>query len=223
MNLTIKQILILNLLLFFTNACSDQKGLLTNNTNPVYVEKIYALDGLKLIAKDIIDPLSEKTFNQTRYQISAESRLLIRYENLESKNLNLQADKPIYLRIFVGKTDDLNSARNSLKICPILRNWMLMATWTKAHPYPGGHWSEGGELSHEDCVSYDTTAAQAVAGCAKVNAICFDVNPWYQAFMIERNTNYGLALISADGLAIEIIGDNAGSQAPRIHWFEPPK
>lgn len=204
-------------------------------------ETIYALDGVKMISTSVTTSDDSRTYGQRTYTISPTDRLLMRFESLSSASLKILSDKPVRIRVFAASDADLTQAMTSLRVCPILKNWMMGATWDTAHPFKGGGWTPGGEIELDDCVAPETevtatnppsaspapatgsgapTSAFAGSPCMDPGAICFDVSAWYNNYVVQRSMNYGVALISYDGKAVRIYGDGAGSKGPRIHWTE---
>jgi hypothetical protein len=42
-----------------------------------------------------------------------------------------------------------------LELCPLEKNWIMLATWLAAHPFgPGGIWQNaGGDYADDNCIS----------------------------------------------------------------------
>jgi len=186
------------------------------------------------------------SFGQKTYSVSGGDRLLLRFESLNASLKKINPAKPVRIRVFATSEAERTKAFASLRLCPLLQNWMMAATWRAAHPFREGAWTPGGAIEPEECVSADpnarvpkpdTEAPKSNAGtskpdpasanpvpthnpCAEPGALCFDVSAWYQNYVLQRGTNFGLALISADGQTVQVYGDGPGSKAPRIHWVE---
>jgi hypothetical protein len=106
----------------------------------------------------------------------------------------------------------LLAAVASIKACPLKRNWMMAATWKRAHPFSRqGRWSsEGGDYDPAECVAATATQGDFAA---------FDVTPWFVNYVRGRRQNYGLILIHDPGnSATEVSGDASGAYSPRIQW-----
>lgn len=183
-------------------------------------ETVFAVDGVKLISSNILRGDDEATFGQRRYTINANSRLLLRFESLSGAQSKIRIDQPIVIRIVTESAAEKTKALTSLKACPLVRDWMMAATWTSAHPFKGGEWPQGSSLADEDCVSAMASGSGPAACTSEGNAVCFDISGWYRSFLVEQGINFGHALVSADGQAVSLVGDAAGSRGPRIHWSE---
>lgn len=179
----------------------------------------YALDGVKYISPSIARGDDSRTFNQRRYTIASDGRVLLRFESLSANQTKILSTQPILIRIFAVDATEQAKAVGQLRACPIVDDWMMAATWKTAHPYRGGEWRDGAPIEDDDCVQA-LAPASATGDCAVANAVCFDVSDWYKHYVVERGINYGHALVSASGEAISILGDAAPSKGPRIQWSE---
>lgn len=184
-------------------------------------EKAFAIDAVKLIAADVLRGDDEHTFSQMRYRITPASRLLLKYESLSEKKTVLD-NKPLRLRIFGASAEDVAAIRATGKVCPITRPWMMAASWSTAHPWRGGAWTEGGSIDESECVSAEPAPASGSTDlCAESGAVCFDLTRWYKIWVLERPQapeNNGVALISTSSFTV--YGDAAAAKSPRIQWFE---
>lgn len=216
------------------SGCGDLSSSMGNGQPDAGQEKAQPIDAVKMISPSIGDPRDARAMNQRSYWISMEGRLLLRFESLTSALPRIMADKPVRLRIFA--TDDANKQKGlaSLRLCPITKNWMMLATWEAGFPAKGGGWTPGGQIELDDCVSPEAPITKPVPPVANVIsagsvalqcndplAICFDVSSWFSNYVLQTGQNFGLALISFDGQAVQVVGDASGSRGPRMHWFEP--
>lgn len=208
------------LLCSLLTACDGRVQLRTGDGTLVPpAQKVQAFDGVKLISEGEDNPLNESSLRQRTYQLHGRSILLVRYESLSDRGQYAMDSKPIYLKVHAVNAEGVSGVQNHLRVCPILKNWMMMATWKRAHPFPGGIWKEaGGDIAYDECVSFDPQASTQSVTCGKENAVCFDIREWYQSFVIEQGINYGVALISDE--SIVIVGDDSASKGPRIQWYE---
>ncbi len=185
---------------------------------PPAKEVVLAVDGVKLIERDLLRGDDLRSYQQRRYTLHANARLLVRYEMLMEEDLGLRDDLPVRLRLFAETADDLQIARNQMRACPITRNWMMAATWSAAHPWRGGDWTPGAEVDWEECVSVEAVDQPTTQLCGEAQAICFNVSRWYRLWVRERKENFGLALVSE--APVNLLGDASPGKAPRIHWHE---
>ena len=169
------------------------------------------LDGVKLIAAGVEDREDPATFSQSQYMISPDHRLLLRYETLEKEATDVRTEDghKVTLLIAPALGEDLASAQKNFKVCPLKRNWMMAATWRRAHPFnKEGYWAAGGgDYDSLECIQSTTTSGGFAV---------FDVTPWFLNYVRGRKQNFGLLLIS--DVKVQIAGDNSGSSSPRIQW-----
>ncbi len=174
-----------------------------------------SIDGVKQIVVGIEDTQEPSTFNQSRYLVSSNHRVLLRYEKLESESQDVRLEGGRRVRVLIApdKGTDLAHLQKHLKVCPLMRNWMMAATWKRAHPFNReGRWeADGGDFDRNECVVSKTN----IEGFA-----IFDVTDWFSNYVRGRNQNFGLILISDDSVTIE--GDAQGTLSPRIQWLITP-
>jgi hypothetical protein len=173
----------------------------------------YSLDGVKLIGADV-DPMSEDSHTQDRYSLNPERRLLLRFEKLleRAKRVRTDSGNEVIFRVYtVGSAEMI---RGAVRVCPVTRNWMMRASWLRAHPNTGGRWaSHGGDLDEEGCV-----APEAKAQGDLENQLNFRLTRWFLDYLIARGVNYGFALVADQEVIIR--GDKSGSWSPRMSWKE---
>lgn len=108
---------------------------------------------------------------------------------------------------------DPATVQTALLLCPVLTNWMMLATWYKAYPMGNsGTWrSAGGDYDSVGCIA---------ANAHTTNTFQFDVTPWVVSEVIGRNQNLGLILVTHSSSVINILGDQDPSNSPRIGWLK---
>ena len=171
----------------------------------------FSIDGIKLVSPSIQRLDDERAYGQSQYEISPESRLLLRFEALSkhADNVVLEADKTVKLRIRVPTGGDKDRALRSARICPVTKAWMMLATWEVAHPFgTSGRWqARGGDFDLSGCVTPTTNREDATL-------LDFDVKRWFLDYPRGRQQNHGLLLMSSESFLVE--GDRSGSYSPRI-------
>jgi hypothetical protein len=200
------------------------------------------LDGVKLINPSITDPQDPASFEQAKYSIDGQSRLLLRYETFSKNAAEVRTEDGHKVSLLISPLNVANTpapapgsspspspsaspaadpavlaATAGLKACPLKRNWMMAATWKRAHPFsPQGRWArEGGDYESSECIAATSTDSGFAV---------FDVTPWFLNYVRGRNQNFGMILIydpsaaGASGQAVEISGDLSGSFSPRLRW-----
>ena len=178
----------------------------------------YSLDGTKWISPSITDGNDPRTMNQTLYAVSPAGRLLLRFESLSSKesSISLGDGRRVYIDIALKSGENAANAEASLELCPLVKNWMMLATWNSAHPMLGGDWaSDGGDFDGSGCVR---GVNQVVGGA---DTLRFDVTQWLIDYVRGRQMNFGLILVSS-GANVQVRGDADGSHSPRISWIKQP-
>jgi hypothetical protein len=171
-----------------------------------------SLDGIKLIALGHEEGDEASGFNQGRYDIDASHRVLVRYEALLENQKDVRAGDGYKVELTVYPTDrsQLDAAAQALRLCPLQQNWMMAATWTRAHPFGrAGRWAQpGGAYLASECLTGVAT---------EHTHLLFDITPWFLAYVRGRNQNFGLVLV-ADQTPVSIEGDANGYSAPQILW-----
>ncbi len=186
-------------------------GLEMGTTDPTARE--YSLDAVKQIGSGI-NGRDRATFTQDRYAIGPERRVLLKYEKLMERVPYVRTDSgnEVVLKVWVlGDAAAVTAARASLKVCPLTRNWMMYASWDRAHTMVGGGWTPGGEVDMEGCVSHSAPGSGDSEGL-----VHFKVTRWFLDYPVARDVNYGLALLS--DVEVNIVGDRSGSRSPRLGW-----
>lgn len=180
----------------------------------VSTQQTYSLDAVKLIAKSISQGEDPSTYGQSQYEVNSERRLLLKFEELSKyvDSVDLSSGKKLELQISVG--GNAEEVLNSLKICPLLHSWMMLATWEYAHPFgeKTNKWkTPGGDYDEYDCVSGKLKPFQKKGD---ERTLLFDVTEWFKNFPRARKTNDGLIVISSS--IVKIIGETSGSFSPRL-------
>ena len=193
-------------------SCGPQLGTGSNAEN----EKYYA-NGVKLISSDIDDPRSPKTIEQGQYTINSSNRLLIRLESLQYRSSTsvITEEKRMYLVISSASFKDNRATyEDRLEVCPLTRNWMMLATWRRASPFPGKEtvWNNaGGDFATQDCIKADSSYPEP-----NPESFYFDISDWYIYYVKSRNNNYGLILKSS--FEVTIYGDTNSLYGPYFTW-----
>lgn len=213
------------LMIFLVTACADK-------TQTFDVER--TLDGVKLIAPEIADPLSPVSYHQLRYPLSENQRLLLRFEELSEASEEIQVDpkNPVLIQISldIHDRDDMRKTiENNLPLlCPLARPWMMLATWVQAHPYgPNGRWiNAGGDFTKENCIKAtviedkkdepkDDSKNETQVSFVSLQ---YNVTRWFESEIKTLKQNHGWILISSE--PITLFGENSLEQAPKIIWKE---
>ena len=175
----------------------------------------FSFDGVKLIAPSIVKNNDPASTGQGSYMISNDHHLLIRFETLSKHVSSIVVSEKNRVEAQVTVTADMNAAaaRSSLKMCPITKQWMMLATWSYGHPFgDDGKWGQdGGDFDGDGCVLSNK-------GDATVKTLIFDVSRWYTDYVKGRSVNYGLLLVSSDPFSV--LGEGSGSYSPRITFNE---
>src|ERR1700722_10925792 len=113
---------------------------------PYQIES-YNMDGTKLIVNGLRKQNDESTYNQDQYTLKADQRLLVRFETMDAHvhDIKNSWNNEIHLRLVPTNGTDAETLKNSVKLCPVVKNWMMLATWYNAHPFnKEGKWSNPG-------------------------------------------------------------------------------
>ena len=176
----------------------------------------FSLDGVKLIYPSMSKPDASDSFSQATYQVDSNRRLLLRFESFSKKASEVVLTEKDGVEIQIGllSGQDKDQAVASLKLCPVLKNWMMLATWEMAHPFhSSGRWGKpGSDFDTSECM---TAVAKPKEG-ATVIPLVFNVTPWFRNTVRGRGQDLGLVLIA--DRAWEIAGDQSTSYSPRISY-----
>lgn len=196
-------------------SCGDM-SLDEGSSDNLFEQRQYAT-GIKLISTNITNPRAENTMNQSLYTLSSTSRLLVRLEGIDKRTGNAVVDQEKRMFMAISSSDfDENKETYSSKIevCPISKNWMMLATWERAHPFPtaSGRWSQrGGDILEGECIRSDLTYKDPLS-----NTIYFDVSDWFIYYVKSRGENFGLMVKSST--VINLYGDADLTRGPRFIW-----
>ncbi len=182
---------------------------------PFSVENSFSFDAIKLIAKEIEDGTDVNTYSQKRYLVNYDRRILMRFESLSAHEKEVDVTKPLKLVIAITG-DDRASQIGYLTVCPIDRDWMMLATWKNAHPFGiEGKWAEeGGDYEYLGCM---TGTLLKDYPDQKTCTLEFDVSRWFAVYPRGKQINYGLMLLSKDN--IQVNGEKSYFP-PRISFSE---
>ncbi|MBX3019467.1 MAG: hypothetical protein KF767_16390 [Bdellovibrionaceae bacterium] len=183
-----------------------------------------ASDEVKLISADIRKSDDDRTLKAASYPVDERNRVLLRLSSLKPSSYQILDQQALLLKIETKDADLALAARPALKLCPLTKNWMMLATWSKAHPYKGGGWgAAGGDFESSACLeplpsNHTSIAKDAEASfCQGDTRLCFDLKPWFETYVRERQTDFGLILINESRTPLWILGD-ATLQGPSLFW-----
>lgn len=208
------KILSLLFLILLLQGCGDGSSGKDNT-----FEKKHFAKGVKLISSSIKDPNDKRTMKQNTYTLNSTSRLLIRLGGMKthSSQAIVSNDKRMYLVIAASNFDtNWVDLQEKVEVCPITTNWMMLATWIKAHNLPtdSAKWNnKGGDFSNDFCVKHDSSYSNP-----ERDTLYFDVSDWYDFYIKSHGSNYGLILKSS--VEVTIFGDEDSKQAPHFIWQE---
>lgn len=215
--MTAKLLIIMLLAIILFQSCGDG-SFESSSSGETSEKKVYA-GGVKLIDSSIDDPRDPRTMQQSSYTLSSNRRLLTRLEGMSgrSERAVVNGDQRMYLVLsseaFIEQRATFETA---IEICPMTSNWMMLATWNRAHPFPTsrGEWeNRGGDFSKSDCVTADTSYENP-----NNDALYFDISDWYIFYVRSRDRNYGLMIKSE--LEVVVYGDEDSLRAPHFIWRE---
>lgn len=173
-------------------------------------KQYYIFDGVKLIREGVTDAMDPSTFKQETYLLDARSRLLLRFETLSQYAKEVRTDGDRNVEVLITPQGSLADAKTSLRLCAVTRNWMMLSTWSRAHPFDAsGIWSTpGGDFDPTACITTDRTEG---------DQLLFNVTPWFLDHVRGRDQNLGLILMS--DRPITVYGETRSLESPRIRWI----
>lgn len=196
------------LILITITSCGE---IFEEEADPYLSEQTRSLNGVKIINPAITDGSDNKTFTQSSYELGPSSRLLLRLESLaqEGQGVILDDTHRMEFSLRPSSYPDGVILEDELELCPLTKNWMMLATWNSAHPFPGGtgSWqSPGGDYTQSDCLTPTKVGDELV----------FDVTNWFQYYSQSRGVNFGWILKSH--VVWEVYGDANMIHAPKLKW-----
>jgi hypothetical protein len=198
-------------LLSLPQAACELRSLDGDVAAPEPVHHVRSLNGVKLISPEIGSPYDPGTVSQAQYALSDRRRLLLRFEELtqQSSGILISENRKLEAQVTLGSDGEAADAETALLLCPVTRNWMMLATWERAHPFSDdGRWENaGGDYEASGCVKPHRREKRAV---------WFDVSQWFLDYPRGRGINYGFILVAAQALTVE--GDASASDSPRLLW-----
>lgn len=201
---------------FFLTGCDVKLGNGTTATRQV------SLDGVKLIAAEISNSSDATTMGQSRYQIAFTRRLLLRFEDLSERAMDITVapDKKVELHIYCLDYPTCNTdAVTELKLCPLTRDWMMLATWNYAHPFGSGAWQHpGGDYDEGGCLTPNSEAIDPSA--TEPVPLKFDIKNWVIDYAQGRKKNDGWVLVPESQAVFEVYGEQSGRYSPRLKFDE---
>jgi hypothetical protein len=180
------------------------------------VPQSFSMNGVKRISPSVARGDDPSSYLQDSYPVAPDSRLLFRFEELSTRDLSrirVSAPDKVEVQVAAVSAAEAAVAKDRLELCPVTRNWMMLATWSSAHPFGGadGEWARpGGDHDAAGCVKAHKTEDQR---------LLFDVTTWFVDYPRGRGLNYGL-LLRSESAAVSVVGERSGSYSPRILWKE---
>lgn len=187
----------------------------SKNNDMTFSSKYTSLYAIKRIDSSINQGHAEHTFSQSSYPISSSSRLLLRLESFLSivPEAVIDDEHKVFFQV-TPVSKHPSEFWGQVKICPLTKQWMMLATWNKAHPFPGGSgdWAySGGDFDSYNCIS-----AQHPSGVETHEHIYFDISSWVTNYKQGGGSNHGWILIS--NIPATIYGDQSKINPPKISW-----
>jgi len=169
----------------------------------------YAMDGVKLIGPDLTRGEDPTTMLQPHYQLGANRRLLLRFESFDqhinevSTAVGDKVEVEITLQEEPGVID-----LNTFELCPITRQWMMLATWWVPNPFQKSHrWENGGGDIDRDLCAHPQLKSHT-------STVTFDVTRWFTEFARSHHENFGFVLIAQK--TIHVVGEYRSISSPKI-------
>jgi|GEM_PF-6188305 len=193
------------------------------STTPAPVEQVRSINGVKWVNPSVTDPRDSVAWGKPEYEIGPTSRLLMRLEDMVSKNDSIVTapDKPITVRIYLpsiwaptGALPDAEAAASVMQVCPITKNWMMHATWYRAFPHSeAGDWTMPGGDFDTACSKNPKVERDTMRSLVYLK---FDVTQWFLDYPRGRGIDYGLVLRSDQ--TVRVFGETSPSASPRMTY-----
>lgn len=224
------------------NGCSiaewADSGLIPDPSKPPTVEKEYGFDGVKLISKDIHGAEDPRSLGQSNYEIHPDSRLLMRLENFlaHAEEIHIGDEHRVFIEVTLSENEDFDHAQEHLRICPLVKNWMMLATWRYAHPFgTSGIWENlGADFDVSGCMKGKASEIErsdsetvATANLTDENettktpaqkVLWFDATDWFVDYAQVHSYNFGWVALASDNVRIH--GDTSITHSPRVRFHK---
>lgn len=132
--------------------CGD--GLIKNNETYIGSEEIISVSNhVKLISPTISNSMEAGTYQQSIYNLSQNTRILIKLVGLKDAQADAVINDSREVHVVLREAEqgnDLTYYKDNLKICPLTTNWAINATWNYSfrHKFSSKKWvSPGGILT----------------------------------------------------------------------------
>ena len=192
------------------SACGPLPG---TGVVPAPIPQGFPMDEVKVIAPDLRQNDDPGSLMLQKVELSPNRRLLFRYSGLRNHMSHVMTwdGKKIEVMIGVDTTQALPAQTEPLLLCPLNRNWMLRATWSRAHPFGHqGEWAKsGGDFDPAACIK---------VGRVDQNKLYFDVTTWFENGLKGLGKNFGFVLCSTT--PVTVLGNLSPNLPPRIEWVE---
>lgn len=221
-------------------ACDVSVG---GDGEPVRKKSYEATSNMKFINSSIVSPKDPSSYGQDSYLLGVESRLLLKSDDLIDKtnNVNIDSKFKMALSMYVGRNDLTDEELSAIKLCPLEKNWMVLATWARSHPFQGGEWAKaGGDFNDSACVAVaaynedsdildpiveppsDLVTAPIVSDFSTRGSsqtkIQFDITDWFLNGPFAGYENTGFIIVTD----VEVLfWSDASGFRPTISWTEP--
>jgi hypothetical protein len=177
-------------------------------------QREYSMEGVKIIHKGEDDPYQRHALRDV-YELDAETRLLLRLESFTLwTDVVVHEGDQVWVQIALTADSMTGKGVDTLRLCPLTKDWMMLATWYKAHPFSAtGSWEkEGGDFDEPSCMKRANEAVDELN--EPVQVVRFDATRWYKDYPRGRGQNLGFVLLSED--KVKIRGEKSASYSPRL-------
>lgn len=233
----IKKIVLVSILVLFSVACE------LSSVEPPRKISYEATTSVKIIQEGVEQPDDPSTVRQESVVLNYSKRILVKSDELTRsyQSWNIDSDFKMAFNVYVNRADLSVDELNGIELCPLTKNWMIYATWSKAHPFHGGEWSTpGGDFQDSSCFavasyksddilappssppSTETLQAPVLSLDSSSSAdfirIQFDVTNWFLNGPYAGASNNGFVLRSQTEI---LFWADSSNHKPNLGWTEP--
>lgn len=186
------------------------------------VEREAILDGVKQISPSITRGEDATAFSKKQYELDSQTRLLVRFEKPldNAEQLHTTSKTKASLQ-FACSDPNCNGAQpEDVGLCALERDWMMLATWTHAHPFGNsGKWTAaGGDFEEKNCVYAEEIKFPDPTDTHGKPLWSFAIGQWIIDRAVGHGNNFGWVLVSK--VALQLEGEKSIGYAPRIFYNE---
>ena len=187
------------ILMFVSSLVGCGDGLIKNNKTYIGSEEIISVSNhVKLISPTISNSMEAGTYQQSIYNLSQNTRILIKLVGLKDAQADAVINDSREVHVVLREAEqgnDLTYYKDNLKICPLTTNWAVNATWNYSfrHKFSSKNGLALGDFDLDGCITPEEPADDHLKNNGN---IYFKINDWFFSYRNAVENNFGFVVIS---------------------------